>query len=288
MILRRLQSIGYNSAGANALYGNYTTMVVPIFNLIPSLITSVALALVPTLTAAIKAGDTLAQQTTARTAIRLTALLSLPASLALAIYSRAVLSLLFRGQQVAVEQAAPMLSLLSMSVFFSAVITTTNAILQAYGRVHAPIVSMLTGSILKLITAYVLIGIPRINIYGAPISTFACDALIVGINLCLIAKHTDVLESLKTALLRPLGAATVSVGLPGLAYALFTRAGYSEILLFFAAVPVTLVLYLLVCLRSGLLGEYELSMLPSSLSGLVLRLCRCTKKETGESGRARP
>ena len=102
MILRRLQHIGYDSAGANALYGNYTTMVVPIFNLIPSLITSVALALVPTLTAAVKTRDDQTQRSTARTAIRLTALLSLPASLAVVIYSRTILSLLFRGQEAAV------------------------------------------------------------------------------------------------------------------------------------------------------------------------------------------
>ncbi|MBR5797701.1 MAG: polysaccharide biosynthesis protein, partial [Clostridia bacterium] len=143
MILRRLQHIGYDGAGANALYGNYTTMVVPIFNLIPSLITSVALALVPTLTAAVKAGDDQTQRSTARTAIRLTALLSLPASLAVVIYSRTILSLLFRGQEAAVEMSAPMLSVLAVSVFFSCVITTTNAILQAYGRVRAPIISML-------------------------------------------------------------------------------------------------------------------------------------------------
>ncbi|MBR5615471.1 MAG: polysaccharide biosynthesis C-terminal domain-containing protein, partial [Clostridia bacterium] len=278
MILRRLQHIGYDSAGANALYGNYTTMVVPIFNLIPSLITSVALALVPTLTAAVKAGDDQTQRSTARTAIRLTALLSLPASLAVVIYSRTILSLLFRGQEAAVEMSAPMLSVLAVSVFFSCVITTTNAILQAYGRVRAPIISMLAGSALKLAAAYVLIGIPKINIYGAPISTFACDALIVGINFYLIAGHTDILESLKTALVLPLLASLFSVGLPGVLYVVLARIGYAPIPLFLAAVPLTLVFYLLICLRSGIIGETELAMLPHGIAKYLLRMCRKTNE----------
>ncbi len=262
MILRRLQDVGYDTAAANALYGSYTTMAVPIFNLIPSLITSVALALVPALTSAIEAGDHDAQQTTARAAIRMTALLSLPASLAVAIYSRTILSLLFRGEAAAVEVAAPMLSLLAVSIFFSGLITTTNAILQAYGHVNAPIVSMLLGAAVKLLGAYVLIGLPWLHIYGAPISTFLCDGLIVGINMVLIARYTDVMESLGKALLRPLLISLIAVGAPGMVYAVLCQAGYAEIPLFLAAVPVTLLLFLVLCLRTELIGDAELAMLP--------------------------
>ena len=272
MILRRLQSVGYSAASANALYGSYTTMAVPIFNLIPSLITSVALALVPALTAAIEAGDVETQKSTARAAIRITALLSLPASLAVALYSRTILNLLFRGERAAVNAAAPMLSILSVSIVFSGLITTTNAILQAYGHPRAPIVSMVSGSAVKLIGAYALIGIPGLNIYGAPISTFLCDALIVGMNMVLIARYTDVLESFRTALLRPLGVSLVAVGVPGMVFALLTRVGYAEIPLFLGAIPITLMLFLVLSLRTRLIGEQELSILPPRIGGRLTRI----------------
>ncbi len=272
MILRRLQTVGYSASSANALYGSYTTMAVPIFNLIPSLITSVALALVPSLTAAIEVGDVETQKSTARAAIRITALLSLPASLAVALYSRTMLTLLFRGERAAVDAAAPMLSLLSVSIVFSGLITTTNAILQAYGHPRAPIVSMVSGSAVKLVGAYALIGIPDLNIYGAPISTFLCDALIVGINMVLIARYTDVLESVRTALVRPLGISLAAVGIPGLVFALLTRVGYAEIPLFLGAVPVSLVLFLVFSLRAGLIGEQELSILPPRIGRRLLGL----------------
>ncbi|MBQ8719376.1 MAG: oligosaccharide flippase family protein, partial [Clostridia bacterium] len=53
MILRRLQRIGHSVERANSLYGIYTTMAVPIFNLVPALLTSVSLALIPTLSSQI-------------------------------------------------------------------------------------------------------------------------------------------------------------------------------------------------------------------------------------------
>ena len=262
MILRRLQHVGYDVKDANALYGSYTTMAVPIFNLIPSLITSVSLAVVPALTEAIKTGNQAVQRSTARTAIRMTAMLSLPASLAVAIYSRAILSLLFHNESATIEIAAPMLSLLAVSIFFSGLITTTNAILQAYGHVSAPIGSMLLGSLVKLIGAYALIGIPSLHIYGAPISTFLCDFTIVGINMVLIARYTDVMEPLRQALLRPLLVSLIAVGVPGMIYAALVRAGYADIPLFIAAVPVTLLLFAVLSLQSGLVGEHELMLIP--------------------------
>ena len=262
LILRRLQFIGYDVSDANALYGNYTTMVVPIFNLIPSLVTSVSLALIPTLKKAIESGRVVEQTWATHASIRMTALLSIPASLALCIYSKTVLRLLFGSQSAAVEIAAPMLSILSVSILFSGLITTSNAILQAYGYVNAPIFSMLTGAVVKLICAYVLIGCPSINIYGAPIGSFVCDATIVGINLTLIAKRTPVLSRLWDLLTRPLVVSVVSVGLPGMVYAVFIRNGYAGIPLFLVAVPVTLLLFAALCIRFGLIGEQELSSIP--------------------------
>ncbi len=277
MILRRLQYIGYDTAAATALYGSYTTMAVPIFNLIPSLITSVALALVPTLSVAIKTGDSQTQRASTQSAIRLTAILSLPASFAVVIYSKSILALLF-GNDPEVTAAAPMLSILAVSIFFSGIITTTNAILQAYGHAGAPIFSMLIGSGVKLLGAYALIGLPGVHIYGAPISTFLCDTVIVAINFTLIAKYTDVLSSLRTALIRPLIISFVAVGIPGAFYALLVQGGFSYIRLFFAAVPVTMALYLILCLRGGLLGENELSMLPSKIALRLSKVCRIQKR----------
>ena len=184
LILRRLQSAGIGALEANEIYGSYTTLAVPVFSLVPSLITPISLSLVPRLSAAIEGGERDGEAEVADRAQRLTALLSIPASMGIVLYAKPILSLLFSGQESAVEIAAPLLAVLGASILFSGMITTTNAILQSYRQTVKPIISMAIGSVIKLAAAYILIGIPEVGVYGAPISTLICNIVISAVNLC--------------------------------------------------------------------------------------------------------
>ena len=278
LILRRLQGIGYTTEQANSLYGIYTTMAVPIFNLIPSLLTSVSLALIPTLTAQIAQKDVLSQRQTLTASLRLTALLGLPASLALALYSRPVVTLLFHPSEEDLRYAAPMLTLLAVSVVFSGLITTTNAALQAFGYTRTPIWSMLIGALVKIISAYYLISVPSLHILGAPISTFLCNAVIVGINLSVMASGTQAFVGIKQTLLQPLWVTLPSVGLPAVAVSLLVARGWNEQLLFFAVVPVTLVLLGIISICMGVVEKNELLAIPP----LSRILCRGGRRRVSE------
>ncbi len=276
MILRRLQHIGYTTEQANSLYGIYTTMALPVFNLVPALLTSVSLALIPALSTQIGRGDKSAQKQTVSMAIRLTALLSIPASLALALYARPVLSLLFAARGEELATAAPLLSMLALSIVFSALITTTNAALQAFGYVRVPIYAMLVGSALKLISAAVLISFPSINIMGAPISTLVCNSVIVGINLQVLYRRTKAVQSVSKTLLQPLWISLPAVGLPALAVSVLMRSGWNEKWLFVAAVPLTVLLLLILSVQTGVLGKRELRENPTlaRMQSMIRRLPR--------------
>ena len=258
LILRRLQHLGLEAEQAEALYGIYTTVTVPIFNLVPALLTSIALALIPTLSSDIEAGNRQAQRETVNAAMRITALLSIPAALALSLYSRPIIALLFRVSSEDLDVSSGLLTTLSLSVAFAGLITTTNAILQAYGRTKLPIYSMLIGAATKLLCAAVLIGIPSINIYGAPLSTLICNSVIVGINLAMIAKHTGILDPLRKILLLPLALSVPAVGLPALLFSVLSRSGMNERLAFVIVLPLTLFFLLLLALKGGVLQQKEL------------------------------
>lgn len=90
------------------------------------------------------------------------------------------------------ELAAPKLSILSISIFFICVLSTSNAVLQAHGKQKLPIISLVAGSVAKLILGFVLIGIPQIGIYGAPISTVVCYMIATSFNIYFMAKYADV------------------------------------------------------------------------------------------------
>lgn len=182
LIMRRLQTAGMSAAEANAIYGSYTTLAVPVFGLIPSLITPISLALVPKLSAAIESRSREEEAMVTDRSIRVAVLFAMPASMGIAVYARPILSLLFSGEEEAIAVAAPLLSLLGFSILFSGLITTTNAILQSYRCTGKPILSMAVGAVVKIVTAYGLIGIPSVGVYGAPISTFFCNLTVTAMN----------------------------------------------------------------------------------------------------------
>lgn len=191
LILHRLQGVGVNTAEANALYGCYSTLAVPVFNMLPSLTTSVALSAVPSLSAALERGEAgrADVKRTATAALGLTLVLAIPAALGLAVYAEEILLLLFNGQPAAAAQAAPWLSCLALSVPAACLVTVTGAMLQACGRAACPVLSMLAGVVTKTVLAYVLLGTEGVGMMGAPISSLLCDTVIVTVNFLFISRY---------------------------------------------------------------------------------------------------
>ncbi len=285
MILRRLQSIGYSEALANEAYGSYTTLALSVFGLLPSLVNSVTLPLIPHLSAAIASGDREEQGSVILAGYRLMAILSIPASLGVAAFSRQILGILFAGEPQAVSYAAPLLSALGASIFLSCMITATNAILHAYQSVNRPILSLIAGAAVKIVSAYLLIGNPRIGMFGAPISTFLCDATVVALNLFFAVRLCPI-DGLLALFLRPFGAALGAVSVSYLAYTLLAARIGESLILSLGALSLFAFLYLLLVLSLGVLGEQELSSLPmgDKLYRLLrrLRLMGNGKRKTHE------
>ncbi len=200
LILRRLRVLGYTAAEVNSLYGCYSTLAVPIFNMLPSLTASVALSATPALSAAFRKGreGIPEMRRVAASSLRLTLIVAIPASLGLSVFAEDILSLLFRGQPEAVAQATPWLSCLGLSVPAACLITVTGAMLQAVGKANRPILSMLAGVAVKTLLAYVLLGRAGWGMAGAPVSSLVCDTVIVTVNLIFIHRHVpDMLPTLR-------------------------------------------------------------------------------------------
>ena len=264
LILRRLSAGGLLAADANRIYGAYTTLAIPVFSLIPALITPIALSLVPQLSAAIASRADTGQTRVVTDAVRLTVLLAMPASLGITVYAEPILSLLFSGEAEAIAIAAPLLSVLGISVFFSCMITTTNAILQSYRKTEKPIVSTVTGSLVKIVGAYCLIGIPRIGVYGAPISTFLCNLTVTAMNLwylhgCL--PHTRAL-SVARIFGKPFAISVCSILLSVGVYLPMCVWGYHKTASFLIAAAVAVVAYVALALGFRVITREDLSLLP--------------------------
>lgn len=265
LILRRLQSIGTSIAEANRIYGSYTTLAVPVFALVPSLITPISLSLVPRLSSAIERGDADAQADVVDRAQRLTVLLAMPASMGIALYSAPILSLLFSGQKEAIDVAAPLLSILGISVVFSGLITTTNAVLQSYRQTVRPIISMAIGTCVKIALAYILIGISEIGVWGAPISTLVCNVTITVINLAFIGKRlpqSSKNSGIGQSLMRPFWASLLAITISFGAYLGALNITDSERSSFIIALLVAVIAYALMAFLFGAIRAEDLTDIP--------------------------
>ena len=214
LILHRLRGNGCTEEVAGTLYGVYSTLAIPLYSLLPMMIGSLALPLVPGITAARGKGDLTAEREIVGTSLRLTCLLGVPASMGLSVFAAPILQLLFGGEDTAaaVLQAVPLMQVLGISVLGGCLITILGAMLQAYGCHRVPLWAMLMGSAVKLISAWILLGIPRVGMLGAPISTFLCHLTVLGIESAVLAQRIPPRILSNGFLSRTLFASVCSVG----------------------------------------------------------------------------
>lgn len=265
LIMRRLQDIGVSQFQANEIYGAYATLAIPVFSLIPSLIAPISMALIPELAGFIERKNISGQIQTVEKSLRLTTALAMPASIAVTLFSKQILSLLFNGQTEAVEIAAPLLSLLGASILFSCLITTTNAILQSYRRVGLPIISMSVGVIVKAFSSYFLLGSESVGVFGAPIGSLACNATAVILNFAFLIRYVNYANgaiNVGKVFIKPLFASVCSVGSAYALFLLFSSKGFSELLAFGISVIVAIAVYCAFVFLLGILERDELKMLP--------------------------
>ncbi len=280
MILRRLQSIGYSPAQANEAYGSYTTLAISVFALLPTLLNSVALPLVPILSSAIAGGDRVTEHKMIELSYRLNALVAIPSSIGITLFAQPILSLLFGSQKQAVETAAPLLSILGISVFLSCMITATNSVLHAYREVRKPIYSTLAGVLTKGIAAYILIGIPSIGLWGAPISSFFCNAVIVAMNMHFVSRFCSDLD-MKSLFVYP---TLLSIFAVGIAYGEFLLLAHhfgQNVLTTLVPILLAVLLYLVLGCLLGLITKDDILALPlgNKICAILEKIRLLSKKE---------
>ncbi len=259
MLLRRLQSIGYASEVATAMFGSYSTLAVPVYHLPASLVAGISVALVPTLTAAEEEGNGAKASELITSSFRLCTLAALPLAGGITVFARPILELLFSGEGEAIGVAALPLSLLGLSVFSSCLAAVTNAVLHAYKKASLPIVSMLAGTAVKIVSAYILIGMPSVGILGAPISTLLCNVVSVGLNLYYIDRETHFSASFAEIVAKPLVCVLLSLCV---AIAAFWGMGADGKLAFLISVSLCALSYLVCITRFGALSVDDIMILP--------------------------
>lgn len=278
LIANCLTSAGFSASLTNRLYSCYGNIAVPLFSLTPALIAPVSIASVPLISAALKSGDPAGAGKVANSAFRLTLLAALPASAGLSVFAEPIIKLIFPRETEAARIAAPLLSILALSVVTACLITTTNAILQANGKAGKTIISMLAGAGVKIIAEYLMVSNPAVNIAGAPVSTFLCNMTVVALNIYFISKYMPSAQGLGKSFLPSASSALAAVGGAALVFRLVENA-VTGAFAFLTALAAAAVIYIIMIFLTGAVTPEMLGMLPGGrkIAGKLYR----TNERTG-------
>ena len=266
LVQGQLQSVlGMTLDESRALYGTYSACMT-LYNLPSSLMIALTVSVIPAVSAALARHDRAHTARVIGSSFRVTALLALPMGFGLWALAEPIFALLYARYDASL--GGPLLATLGIASIFVCLMLITNSILQSYGRVNVPIVTMLIGGVVKIVLNYNLVAIPSVNIHGAPIGTLVCFALTAALNLVIVARTTEdrpnylalFAKPLLASVLMALGAKLVYRVLSGVI--VLSSARLSLILCVAGAIGVAVVLYAVLVLALRIITKDDLALLP--------------------------
>ena len=281
MVLRRLQSIGYMQEETEIMFGYYSGYAITLFNLPASVIVGLSISIVPAITNALVNKQKEIAGKIIATGIRFTWQLAFPAGIGLAVMAKPILKLLYPNANFVMPMhsdlpenciirticnntdATKLLTLLGVAISLVCLTMVTNAILQALDNEWKPVKNMFIGGIVKIICNYILIGIPEINIMGAPISTTLCYLTITSLNLYSINKKLDVNYDKLSVFVKPT-AAVIVMSAGAICLYNFLNVKCSNFTTTIISVGIAVILYFVTMLLLKGFKREDIEMLPKS------------------------
>jgi len=188
LCMGRLQgAAGFSYENAQVLYGVYGEAQT-IFNLPAAIITPIAIAIVPAISAAVARGADDEATKITEDSLRICALLAMPMGAGLAVMSYPIMRVIYPNSH---EAGPALLLMLGIAAFFVCMVLVENAALQAAGHEKLPMISMIAGSLVKIIVNWFLIGNAEVHIYGAPIGTLCGYIVMAAMNFIFMCRVLD-------------------------------------------------------------------------------------------------
>lgn len=170
---------------SRTLYGNYSGAL-NIYNLPTSLMAAVTAAVIPAVSGALARRDRRGAGRITGSALRISALAACPMAVGLFVLGEPIMALIFPNLNP--QLAGPLLSTLGLATLFVCMMLVCNSILQAHGFVSLPVIIMVAGGVVKIITNYNVVIQPTIGIYGAPMGNTLCFALCMTLDLVVMSR----------------------------------------------------------------------------------------------------
>ena len=234
-----------------------------VFALPCSFIPTITIAVIPAITASLTKKDLNEAKGTSESAVRTMALIAMPCAAGLFVMAEPVIRLLCSSYtEDKIQLATPMMAILGLAVIFNSLVLLLNAIMQAHGDVVTPVINMLIGGIVKIIVNYILVGMPSLNIIGAPIGTLVCYIAITIMDVFSMRRHISARPAILKNIIRPLLASALMGAATFLAYRVLSSQLGSWKLACLASLVFAVVLYVILALALRCITYEDCMLLP--------------------------
>ncbi len=199
-----------DEAAVNQRYVALSTNVRSLINLPASLTTALAMSIVPAISGARARLDQEGIHHFTGLGLKLSMAVGMPCAVGLFVLGGPIIQMLFRTiQPDSLAIATEIMRVASVSVIFISLVQTMTGALQGMGRQKWPVYSLLVGGVLKVVSNYVFLSMPSINILGASISNVVCYGVAGIIDTVLVLHVTGLKVRIWDMFLKPTACALV-------------------------------------------------------------------------------
>ena len=220
LIFNRLQdAAGCTFAEAKTLFGVYSKALT-LYNLPAAIITPLTISVIPAITGFLAKKQYDDARNVVESSLRISTIIALPMAVGLSVCAQPIMDGLYFGSA---SEGPQLLAIMGLASYFVSLALMTTAILQAGGRERLPMYTMLAGCALDILLFWVLVGNPKINIFGGPIATLLCYILMSGLNLWFVMHRLPEKPNLAKVFVLPVINCVVMGAVVRFAYPLFMK-----------------------------------------------------------------
>ncbi len=267
IFIKRLLQAGYLARGfsnevvsgmAETGFVSLRSYVTPLINMPAVLTLALSMSLVPAIAPMRAARDRRGIRKVGTTGLKLAMLIGAPCAVGLFLIGAPVMALLYTkvrastdywaikgfipqilamapGKEVSVYTlAGGIMQISAIGVLFLSLVQTLTGVIQGMGKQNVPVMFLLAGGIVKVVSMVVLMKFTKLGILGAAISTVLCY-VVAGIgDTAYVIGHADIKLDWIDVFVKPLGSALVMGVFVYLVYNLVYKMGHPTAAVFAA------------------------------------------------------
>ena len=257
----------------NSKWGIYSGKALTISNIPIAFATSMASAMLPSVAQLIAAGDQMQAKEKINIAVKTTMLISIPCAVGLFVLARPVTKIFFPyTPDSSLDYAEGLLMTLALSVIFYALSTLNSSILQGIGKLNTPIINAAIALAVQTLTAIFLLVFTDMDLFSIAFSNTLYSGIMCVLNQISVSRAIGYRQEIDRTFLRPTLAAAIMGAIARIIYEgllIFTE---SMVISALPAILAAVVIYFLVLIKIGGLGENELLAVPKG--ALIVRILR--------------